>query len=148
MRVGLRAAHTSPVPTRGWHTKMAHTHTESFGTSGPESRLIGRQSVSPPRIRRSPRPRPDLGPTSADHWWTGDFQCRFGPSHPISPPRDRAHMTSDRALITGLVSRSHWSSSHSSSVFTFTLHVHPTGKLPESYLRIRQCPHHPKIPEN
>ena len=92
-------------------------------------------------------PRPDLGPTSAVHWWTGDFQYRFGPSPPISPPRDRAHMTSDRALITGLVSRFSVVNSHFSSISSFTLHVHLTGKLGESYLRIRQCPNHQKISE-
>ena len=97
----------------------------------------------PPADPSSARPRTHLGRPLVDR----RFSVSFRPITPHFPPRDRAHMTSDRALITGFVSRFSVVNSHSSSVSSFTLHVHPTGKLPESYLRIRQCPHHPKIPE-
>ena len=99
----------------------------------------------------SARPRP----ISADHWSTGDFQCRFGQSPPISPPRDRAHMTSDRDRPS---SHHRLRQPFQCRQFTvqfgfvigssFTLNVHPTGNLGESYIGIRQCPHLREIPEN
>ena len=99
--------------------------------------------------------RPDLGPTSAhlgrplvDRRFSVSFRAitpHFPPARPSSYDlRPSSHHRPRQpfqcrqfTLQFGFVMGS-----------SFTLNVHPTSKLGESYIGIRQCPHLREIPEN